>query len=128
MHLARQADGAHGSQRFWMRAQKLRHDLFERLPPLAGRLLRPERLRPIDRECRARHADDAVIVGEQQRLELGRAEVESQIQDELPAFSDYEEEMPEPKRVSAWRRNSLGVMPLISRKRRLKFATLLKPT
>ena len=35
---------------------------------------------------------------------------------------------PRPKRWSAWRLNSLGVMPFISRKRRLKFATLLNPT
>ena len=32
------------------------------------------------------------------------------------------------KRVRLCRRNSVGVMPLISRKRRLKLATLLKPT
>ncbi|MCY1211203.1 hypothetical protein D9M72_229130 [compost metagenome] len=84
VHLARQADGAYLRQRLGVRGAQLGHDRLERLPPLGGRLLGPQRVRPVDRERRACHADDAVIVREQQCLELGRAEVESQIQDGLP--------------------------------------------
>jgi hypothetical protein len=86
VHLARQADGTHRGKRLGVRLAERAHHLFQRVPPLPRRLLRPQRLRPLDRERRAGHAHDAVVVGEQQRLELGRAEVESQIQDEPPGM------------------------------------------
>jgi hypothetical protein len=68
MHLARQADGAHGRQRHSLRAPQLGHHRFQRLPPLRGRLLRPQRRGPIDRERRPRQCDDAVVRRQQQGL------------------------------------------------------------
>ena len=62
---------------------------------------------------------DASVGGEQQRLQRRGAEVEAEIHQWV---SDN------PNREADWRRKSVGVMPLISRKRRLKLATLLKPT
>jgi hypothetical protein len=78
VHLPRQADATKRVQGLRVACRKLVHRRFECRPPGSRVLLRPERLRARNAERRACRGDDAMLLRQQQQLELRRAEIDAE--------------------------------------------------
>ena len=79
VHLAGQAEPAHGGVLGWMGRPDFRQRRHGGAPPVARVLLRPQRLRARDRYGAAGLADDALRRIHQDDLDLGRADIDSEI-------------------------------------------------
>src|SRR5258706_15092007 len=122
MHLPGQADGPHRADRRRRAFAQAVHRKIERSPPVVRVLLAPLRLRARDGQRRIGGRHDAMLVVEQQHLDTRGAEIDAEV------HGAKRNQCLMPKRLSPWRRYSRGVMPLMSRKRRVKLSTVLNPT
>src|SRR5690606_26886245 len=77
VHLAGEANAAHGGERPWVFGGKLVQAAFGGLPPVGRVLFRPARRRPLQGERRSGRGNGGVAV-KQQRLDAGGAQVQAQ--------------------------------------------------
>ena len=88
MHLARQTESAHGPVFGWMGGADFRQRRDGGAPPVLRVLLRPQRLRARDRHGAAGLTDDALRRIHQDDLDLGRADIDSEIHSVDSSASD----------------------------------------
>ena len=128
VHVARQAHAAHLRPGIGRLRTQPRHGSFGSGQPVGRVLLAPGRLGAVLGHRRIGHGVHLLVFAQQQQFDTRGAQVNTQVHALLLKQWEKCSHALIPKRPAPCLRYSLGVMPLMSRKRRLKLAMLLKPT